>query len=53
LAANRQFASVDELAHHAEAWVRSLTPAQTLRKAGLLSKNSWLKKLRKTLWPST
>ena len=53
LAANRQFASVDELASYAESWVRALTPTQTLRKAGLLSQNCWLKKLRKTLWPST
>ena len=53
LAANRQFASVDDLATYAEDWVRSLTPAQTLRKAGLLSPKCWLKKLRKTLWPST
>ena len=52
-AANRQFASVDELAAHAEGWVHALTPTQTLRKAGLLSKNCWLKQLRKTLWPST
>jgi transposase len=53
LAANRQFGSVDELAHYAEGWVRALTPTQTLRKAGLRSKNCWLRKLRKTLWPST
>ena len=53
LAAHRQFASVDELATDAESWVRTLTPSQTLRKAGLLSQNCWLKKLRKTLWPST
>ena len=53
LAANRQFASVDELASHAEMWTRRLTAKQTLRKAGLLSKNSWLKAVRKTLWPPT
>ena len=39
LAANRQFADVDELAACAERWVRALTPTQTLRKAGLLSQN--------------
>ena len=39
LAANRQFATVDELASYAERWVRTLTPTQTLRKAGLLSPN--------------
>ena len=53
LAANRQFASVDELASHAEGWVCALTPTQTLQKSGLLSKNCWLKEVRKTLWPST
>ena len=53
LAANRQFASIDELASYAQSWVRALTPTQTLRKAGLLSKNCWLKRLRKILWPST
>ena len=53
LAANRQFASVDELASYAKRWVHVLTPTKTLRKAGLLSKNCWLKRLRKILWPST
>ena len=53
LAANRQFASVDELASYAERWVRALTPTQTLHKAGLLSTKCWLKKLCKILWPST
>ena len=53
LSANRQFASVDELASHAEAWVRGLNPTQTLRKAGLLSKNCWLTKVRKALWKPT
>ena len=48
-----QYASVDELASHAQSWVHALTPTQTLRKAGLLSNNCWLKNLRKTLWPST
>ena len=53
LAANRQFASVDELARHAEAWVRALTPTQALRKAGLLSRKCWLKDIRKTLCSPT
>ena len=52
-AANRQFASVDELADRAEAWVRALTPTQTLRKAGLLARKCWLKQVRKTLCSST
>jgi transposase len=53
LAANRQFASIDEQARYAENWVRALSPLQTLRKAGLLSKHCWLKKMRKLLWPPT
>ena len=53
LAANRQFDSIEELAAYAEDWMRTLTPAQTLRKAGLLSPKCWLKNLCKTLWPST
>jgi transposase len=51
LAANRQFASIDEQARYAETWVRTLSPLQTLRKAGLLSKHCWLRKVRKILWP--
>jgi len=43
LAANRQFASVDMLAAHAEDWAYCLSRQQTLRKAGLLSPNCWLK----------
>lgn len=53
LAANRQCASVDALAAYAQRWVRALTPAQTLRKAGLLSQNCWLRKVRKTICSST
>ena len=53
LAANRQFASIDELARYAEHWVRTLSPLQTLRKAGLLSKHCWLRKVRKIFWPRT
>lgn len=48
-AANRQFASVDELAERAESWVHALTATQTLRKAGLLSPKCWLSKVRKTI----
>ena len=53
LAANRPFASIDEQACYAENWVRTLSPLQTLRKAGLLSKHCWLKRVRKLLWPPT
>ena len=52
-AANRQFAGVDELASRAESWGQALTPTQTLRKAGLLSKHCWLGKVRKTLCSPT
>lgn len=43
IAANRQFADIDEAALHAENWVLGLTKAQALRKSGVLSKNFWLK----------
>lgn len=41
--ANRQYASIDEHAQHVEDWLMSLTPSQALRKAGILSKNFWLR----------
>jgi transposase len=43
LAANRQFRTIDEGAEHAEQWVLGLSPQQARRKAGILSKNYWLK----------
>jgi DDE superfamily endonuclease len=46
LAANRQRPHIDALAEQAETWVLALSPQQTLRKAGLLSKNCWLKNVR-------
>jgi hypothetical protein len=42
LAANRQFATVDELAERAAQWVLDLSPNESRRKAGVLSKNFWL-----------
>lgn len=45
VAANRQADSIDELADEAEQWVMRLSPAEALRKAGVLSKNFWLKDL--------
>lgn len=42
VAANRQFDTADELAAHAESWVRNLSHRETLRLAGLLSPNQWL-----------
>ena len=46
LAANRQRPDLDALAARAEAWVLALSAQDTLRKAGLLSKNCWLKNVR-------
>lgn len=41
-AANRQESSIDALLEHVLAYLDSLSPRQTLRKAGLLSPNFWL-----------
>jgi transposase len=46
LAANRQRPTIDALADSAEAWTLALSDQQALRKAGLLSKNCWLKNVR-------
>jgi hypothetical protein len=46
LAANRQRLNIDMLAEQAEAWTLALSDQQALRKAGLLSKNCWLKNVR-------
>jgi transposase len=43
IAANRQFADIDQAAQQAESWVLGLTKAQARCKAGILSKNFWLK----------
>jgi transposase len=43
IAANRQFSSIDEAACSAENWLLRLSNRQALRKAGVLSKNFWLK----------
>ena len=53
LAANRQRADIDSLAAQAEAWILGLSVQQTLRKAGLLSKNCWLKNVRTNFCPPT
>ena len=45
IAANRQAGSIDGLADEAETWVLDLTNEQALRKAGILSKNFWLRDL--------
>jgi hypothetical protein len=53
LAANRQRPNIDALAQQAETWTLALTPQQTLRKAGLFSKNCWLKNVRTNFFPHT
>ena len=53
LAANRQRADIDSLATQAEAWLLALSAQATLRKAGLLSKNCWLKTVRTNFCPPT
>jgi hypothetical protein len=53
LAANRQRPDIDALAEQAEAWILALSPQQTLRKAGLLSKDCWLKNVRTNFCPPT
>jgi transposase len=46
LAANRQRPHIEALAQQAETWTLALSPQETLRKAGLLSKDCWLKNVR-------
>jgi hypothetical protein len=43
IAANRQAASIDELAERAAAWVLPLRPREARRKAGILSPSFWLR----------
>jgi len=43
ISANYQFSDIDKHADFAEHWIMSLTPVAALRKAGILSKNFWLK----------
>lgn len=43
VSANYQFSGIDEHAAYAEEWLLSLTNKEALRKAGVLSKNFWLR----------
>lgn len=43
ISANYQFSSIEEHADYAEGWLMSLTDKAALRKAGVLSKNFWLR----------
>jgi transposase len=45
VAANRQFRTIDAEAEYAEGWFLALTARQALRKAGVLTRDFWLKAL--------
>jgi hypothetical protein len=47
ISANYQYPTIEEHAAAAEQWLRSLTPTEALRKAGIRSKNFWLKSFLK------
>jgi len=53
VAANRQAASIEDLARQVEDWVLGLRPQQALRKTGILSPCFWLKSLLQSFWQST
>jgi transposase len=52
-AANRQAASIDDLAERASQWVLALTPAQARRKSGMASNKFWLRSLLQHIWQPT
>jgi len=43
VSANHQYANIEEHADTARVWLLDLTDKEALRKAGVLSKNFWLK----------
>jgi hypothetical protein len=45
ISSNRQFKTIDEQAEYAEKWVLGLNKRCALRKAGVLSKNFWLRNM--------
>ena len=47
ISANYQYPTIEEHAAAAEQWIRSLTPTEALRKAGIRSKHFWLKSFLK------
>jgi transposase len=53
VAANRQAASIDDLADRASQWVLNLTPAQARRKSGMASSRFWLRSLSQDFWLPT
>ena len=53
VAANRQAASIEDLAERARQWVLNLTPAQARRKSGMASSKFWLRVLSQDFWQPT
>jgi hypothetical protein len=53
VAANRQAETIDALAAEAVHWVMSLTARQARRKAGIASRNFWLRHVLHEFWPPT
>jgi transposase len=53
VAANRQAASIDDLAERASQWGLNLTPAQARRKSGMASSRFWLRSLSQHIWQPT
>ena len=53
VAANRQAASIDDLADRASQWVLNLTSAQARRKSGMASARFWLRSLSQNFWLPT
>ena len=53
VAANRQAASIEDLADRATRWVLKLTPAQARRKSGMASDHFWLTPLLQHFWLPT
>jgi DDE superfamily endonuclease len=53
VAANRQAASINDLADRAAHWVLDLTPAQARRKSGIASDHFWLTPLLQHFWLPT
>jgi transposase len=53
VAANRQVASIDNLAERACQWVLNLTPSQARRKSGMASSKFWLRSLSQHIWQPT
>jgi hypothetical protein len=53
VAANRQAASIDDLADRASHWVLNLTPAQARQKSAMASSRFWLRSLSQDFWLPT